>query len=446
MATAWTFHKGIRTIGGTVIEIDVDGHRLIFDMGRGFEPGSVIFDHELKPRGIRDLRRLGVAPAVDGIFAGDGTRDDRPTMIAVSHMHLDHMGFIPYLRADVPVLMSEDSHRLLQALDAVHDGPRTPLDIRAVAVDSLTSWGPFTIECVAVDHDCPGTTAFFITAGDLRFVYSADLRQHGKHPDYTLDFARRAHDFKPDVLFIEGTRADSEDNDHTIAETDLAQRIGDAARSTKAGVYVLFYPRHPERVDSFRAAAASSERELVLQPAHAYIYAQFGGNLTGVSLYSADLAAARPELQAWVARSGLPSVSPEDLRGSEHRFIVDMTYPRMVDFVDIEPAAGGIFLHCNGTPLGPYDPNWNNLMHWLQTFQLDFTYVGSTGHGSRTDILSLVTTIAPRVLMPIHSKSPERIGLTTVPRLMPAYGRVYTKADIDDAKCPTEADLQPLAD
>jgi len=149
MATFWKFHKGIRTIGGTVIEIDADGYRLVFDMGRGFEPGSVVFDHELKPRGIRDLRRLGVAPAVNGIFAGDGSRDDRPTMIAVSHMHLDHMGFFPYLRADVPVLMSEDSHRLLQALDAVHDGPRTPLDIRPVAINSVTSWGPFAIECVA---------------------------------------------------------------------------------------------------------------------------------------------------------------------------------------------------------------------------------------------------------------------------------------------------------
>jgi len=151
-------------------------------------------------------------------------------------------------------------------------------------------------------------------------------------------------------------------------------------------------------------------------------------------------------LQAWVAKSGLHLVSPEELHGSEHRFIVDMTYPRMVDFVDIEPAPGGIFLHCNGTPLGPYDPSWNNLMHWLQTFDLEFTFLGSTGHGSRTDILALVKTIAPRVLMPIHSKNPERIGLTTVPRLMPAYGRVYTRADIDAAKRPTDADLQPVAE
>lgn len=54
MAATWEFHKGIRTIGGTIIELRADGYRLIFDMGRGFGPGAPGFDHDLHPRDIRD--------------------------------------------------------------------------------------------------------------------------------------------------------------------------------------------------------------------------------------------------------------------------------------------------------------------------------------------------------------------------------------------------------
>lgn len=440
MAASFTFHKGIRTIGGTIIEVKEDGHRLIFDMGRGFGPGAPGFDHELRARSIRDLQRLDIAPKLAGVFE-DGTQTPDKTLIAVSHMHLDHMGFFPYVREDVPVLVTKESLRLLEGLDAVHDGPRRALQYTSVEFHEPFSFGPFRIEAVPVDHDCPGACAFFIRTGDLRLVYSGDLRLHGSHPEWTLSFAQKARAFSPDVLFIEGTRADADDNSTTIAEPALASHIAQTAGESPAGAYLLFYPRHPERVATFMQAAKDSNRRLVLQAHSAYLFEHMGGHLEDVSVYGGNEQEWTDTLRQFVHARNLPIINPTAMTGHEREYMVEITYPQLVDFVDLEPAPGGVFMHVNGTPLGAYDPAWPNLMHWLNVFGLSFHYLGSTGHGSRTDILSLVETISPKVLFPIHSHHPERIGLCSIRRIMPAYHCAYTQADVLAAQFPSEEEL-----
>ncbi|MCL6518128.1 MAG: hypothetical protein K6T67_14395, partial [Alicyclobacillus sp.] len=251
-----------------------------------------------------------------------------------------------------------------------------------------------------------------------------------------------ARAFRPDVLFIEGTRADSEDNAHTLYEDQLAERAAEVMGTSEAGVYFTFYPRHPQRIDPFRAAARQCGRRLLLSAPSAYLYERFGGDLTDIGIYGGGHDTWTEAARAFVRDRGLEVVHPEAIRGRERMYAVELGYERFVDWLDIDAREGGVFIHSNGSPLGPYDPAWNNMLHWLETFGLRLEFVGSTGHGSRGDILSIVETIQPRVLMPIHSLKPGRIGLTSVPRLMPAYGRVYTADDLTAAVPPTEEELQ----
>ncbi|SFU71737.1 ribonuclease J [Alicyclobacillus macrosporangiidus] len=440
----WQFFQGIGTIGGTVIRIAVDGHRLLFDMGRVFSPAVPVFDSVLAARGIRDLQRMGLAPCIPGLFEGDGT--DAPagvrTMVAISHSHLDHTGLLPYLREDIPVLLTEDTHRLLRALDEVLDGPRRNLAYQPVPCGETVSFGPMRITPVAVDHDTPGACGFFIETPELRFVYSGDLRLHGAHPERTRDFARAARAFRPDVLFIEGTRADTEDNSQTLYEAELARHAAEVMQAAEAGVYFTFYPRHPQRAEAFHEAARASGRRLLLSAPSAYLYAAFGGDLSDIAIYGGGEESWTEAARAFVTAHGFEVVRPAELRGREHAFAVELGYERFIDWIDIDAKPGGVFIHSNGSPLGPYDPAWNNMLHWLEVFGLRLALVGSTGHGARDDILSIVETIQPRVLMPIHSMNPGRIGLPTVPRILPAYGRIYTADDLTGAIPPTEEELQ----
>lgn len=441
----WEFFGGVNTIGGTIIVIECEQHRLIFDLGRLDSPASPIFDGEIRPRGITDLQRMGMAPLIPGLFAEDGT--EAPigvkTMVAVSHSHLDHVGLLPYLRHDIPLLLTEETHRLLLALDDVaFEGPEQPLRYLPVAPGAVTEFGPFTITTVLVDHDTPGACGFLIQTPEVRFVYTGDLRMHGAHPERTEEFGRQAQAFKPDVLFIEGTRARSETNEGILKEVEIREQLINVIRDTDHGVYFTFYPRHPQRLSLFADAAKETGRTLIADARSSYIYEKFGGDVSALAIYGGSADTWTEQTERWVQARGLRVIEATELCGQEHRYVLEMPYHRLVDFIDINAKAGGCYIHSNGAPLGPYDPRWDNFLFWLDTFDLQLARVGSPGHASRGDLLSLIEAIQPRVVMPIHSFNPEMIGVTTIKRIMPEYGNVYTAEDLTSAVPPTEEELE----
>jgi ribonuclease J len=441
----WEFFGGVNTIGGTIIVIECEKHRLIFDLGRLDSPSSPIFDHEIRPRGITDLQRMGLAPLIPGLFADDGT--EAPvgvkTMVAVSHSHLDHVGLLPYLRHDIPLLLTEETHRLLLALDDVaFEGPEQPLHDLPVTPGSVTEFGPFMITTVLVDHDTPGACGFLIQTPQVRFAYTGDLRMHGSHPERTEEFARQAQAFKSDVLFIEGTRARSADNEGILAEDEIEGSLIEVIRDTDHGVYFTFYPRHPQRLTAFAEAAKATGRTLVADARSAYIYEKFGGDVTSFAIYGGSSDTWTDLTERWVKERGLQVIQPTELCGHEYQYVLEMPYHRLVDFIDIDVKAGGYYIHSNGAPLGNYDPRWDNFMFWLDKFGLRMTRVGSPGHASRGDLLTLIEAIQPRVVMPIHSFHPEMIGVTTINRILPEYGKVYTAEDLARAVPPTEEELE----
>lgn len=440
----WQFYRGIDTIGGTLIELKCGGHRLIFDMGRIFNPAVPVFDAANPARGITDLQAMGIAPKIPGLFEDGTEAPGIETMVAVSHSHLDHTGLLPYLRTDIPVLVHEDTYRLLSALDKVLDGPRQPLHYQPQTYASVVEFGPFRLKMLPVDHDTPGASAFLIESPDVKFVYSGDLRLHGARPEKTVQFGEQARDFAPDVLFIEGTRALNEDNSTMPFEHEILDKLTEMIPTTTAGVYFSYYPRHPERLTAFAEAAKKTGRQLLVQAPHAYLYDAFGGDLSDCAIYGGGAEEWTETTKDWVVERGFTVVSPHALQGHEAEYIVNFDYDRFRDWIDVGVQPGGMFIHSNGSPLGPFDPAWHNMLYWLERLGLRFESAGSTGHGARGDILSIIDTIQPRVLMPIHSLQPQRIGLPNVNRIMPQYGKVYSAADLEGAKPPTEAELAPL--
>lgn len=444
MTTRWTFHAGIDTIGGTIIEMNCDNHRLIFDMGRSFNPARPVFDAILQARDIKDLQRLGSAPCLPGVFI-DGSEPPRGTrtMVAVSHSHLDHIGLLPYLRHDIPVLVQEDTYRLIQCLDAVGDGPQQPLQYLPVGYRVCQTFGPFTITVAAVDHDTPGASAFLIETPDLKAVYSGDLRLHGANPELTLAFADAARSFGADVLWIEGTRCDDDTNDHIIPERQLGERLQEFLTDASTGVYFTYYPRHPERLSTFLAAARAAGRRPVLQAKHAFIYAEMVGQVPDCLVFQPEPSQRTPALSEWLAQFPRESViDASHITGKESELIIDLPYNQLIQWVDIDPAPGALYIHSNGSPLGTFDPAWQNFVYWLDRFGITLSVLSSTGHGSRADIVRLAEHIAPSVLMPVHSLKPHKIGSTMLRRLMPRYGVSYTKADLDAAITPSLVDLE----
>ena len=89
-------HRGSRQIGGSCVEVESQGQRLLIDLGLPLDA---------------DENKSQYLPNVSGL---DGTD---PTMLGVliSHPHLDHFGLIAHISPNIPVGMGPAARRILAA-------------------------------------------------------------------------------------------------------------------------------------------------------------------------------------------------------------------------------------------------------------------------------------------------------------------------------------------
>ena len=91
--TRITFHNGILTIGGTIIEIAYEDSHIFFDFGSEYEPKA-----EKQPENLQELLDEKLVPYIDNIFDPDiklkgyVSKESKFKYSAVflSHVHLDH--------------------------------------------------------------------------------------------------------------------------------------------------------------------------------------------------------------------------------------------------------------------------------------------------------------------------------------------------------------------
>lgn len=445
-----TFYGGLRTIGGTKAVVAEDGYRVIFDFGAAYAPGAPgsPFDHRLRPRpgaaGLRDLLAAGVAPPLPGLYAPEAAAaaglpggGDGRTAVVISHLHLDHMNNLDLLAPDVPVHMSAASADLHRAL--VRVGQREGAGCRVVPWQEgeVIEVGPLRVRPLPVDHDIPGACALLIETGSGAVVYSGDLRLHGARPELTRTFAATAAATRPALLLLEGTRlhnpAPQPGDPSPLSEPEVALRVAELV-ATRSGLAVLCaYPRHVERLAALAGAVRAAGRTLLLQPETAHILQACTGSLHGCGIYAG--AALRAALAGGPAPQWLAPLLPGALdaaavRAAQDAFVLDLPYGHLTELVDLAPAAGSLFLHSGGEPLGQYDPAWSTLQHWLGRLGVEYAAVQCTGHAAPEALTWIAAEVAPRVLMPIHSLAPEKLAAPGVPRLLPELHVPYDIATV----------------
>lgn len=447
-----SFWGGIGTIGGTKVVIQQAQDRVIIDFGLAYAPGEEYYDARLQPRPDRVLHEylcLGYAPPIPGLYRREllsGSRvppgpDQGPagTAVFISHLHLDHHALTGLIAPGIPVYMHGASRQMLDALQAVGETtPGAPRSYSAFAWEEPVQVGSLRVTAVPVDHDIPGAAAFFIETAAGTVVYSGDLRLHGARPELVRRFAARARALRPLALLIEGTRLGEEERGPfppPPAEPELADRAASLLRACGTLALINLYPRNIERIAALQGAAAAAGRTLALEAATAAIYTRCGGSLAGAALYltgAEQSALEQGRAPAWLAglvrqaaAAGAPVAGPADVAGARDRWLVQLTYPKLGELVDLAPQPGSICLHSNGEPLGAFDPAYPAYERWLRRFGVAHVPLGSTGHASPRDLHEIAAEIAPQVLVPVHSLRPDRLAVPGIPRLLPEYGATY---------------------
>ena len=342
-----TFYGGVKEIGGNKILLEDEEQRLLLDFGFPYKRNKLFYEEYLKPRGgagLLDPLVMDLLPPLEGLYRDDimspglweQFRDKRLYRelngvdgLLLSHAHLDHSGYISFLREDIPVYSTAVTAFVSKA---VQDSGRYGFDQQvnsfspaeqgypagwkqaafisgntrqqrqfciadrnpdSLGGDALQFWSGgfweksgrqrmefkscalnahsgcvFNLRCFPVDHSIPGACAWGVETSSGWVIYSGDLRLHGKRAELTRRLIEEAAELHPKVLILEGTNIRREGN---VAEQEVYENGLKAIASSDSLVIADFSPRDVDRLLTFLQIARETGRKLAILPRDAYL-------------------------------------------------------------------------------------------------------------------------------------------------------------------------------
>lgn len=464
--TEFTMHAGTHTIGGVIAEVRYGDHRVIFEMGSAYNPRTDIHFNGIERRTrswLRDGLRLGDIPRIDGLYPADAIRgvdglvsaedSDVETIVFITHLHLDHMGYMGAVAPQIPVYLSANAQRIESALHDTGDGvPTFRSEYTAFTPGEPIRFGEIELLPLLSYDMAYGHSSCFVTTPDGTFHWTGDLVMHRPEelPNRLAEIellSERGVDvlicdcceFMHQDLIDEFTGPDGEliptlefPKSWASFEEQEEQR-----RTMLAGIPGLavfnHYQREMEMTRMLEELASEHGRTVVFEPDAAWIVHRYYGTTPHVIVPDSDRYA-HPEHMPWfqelLANSTL--VTTDEISANPSGYLVQVSYENLLTLLDL-PSDGGAYVHLFGIPIGDFDPKYSFMREVVDRAGFDFVDFGAAlpaGHSSPGAVRYYAEKVAPKVLIPAHSFNPER--LTAVPgsvRLMPEAGRTYVLRD-----------------
>lgn len=389
-------HRGSHEVGGSCVEVEYDGARLVLDLGR---PLTATMD-EVVP--LPDIEGL-VAPA--------------PWLcgVVISHGHPDHYGLATGLGSHVPVFIGEATERILR--EAVFFSPAgADLHVAGHLRDRRPiALGPFTVTPYLADHSAFDAYSLLVEAGGRRLFYSADVRGHGRK----RSFERLLADPPPDVhvILLEGTHVVPEGVPPrgSMTEHELEERCVELFRNTDGIVLAAYSCQNIDRLVTLYRAAKRAGRLLTLDLYGATV-ARATGRQTVPQSHWEDVRVFVPLSQRIrvkrtreferVADVSAHRLYPEDLARLRTRLVLTFR-GSMAKELDRAHCLEGAVCLWSMWPGYLTQDSGRALSSWLAERAIPVHPLHSSGHASVGDLQRLATALGGRVV-PIHTAAPER--------------------------------------
>jgi ribonuclease J len=389
-------HRGAHEIGGSCVEIEHDGARLVLDAGLPLDADGV----ENEP-----------LPPVGGLGGGDASI----VGLVVSHGHPDHYGLVAKAHPSVPVYIGEATQRILrEAAFFTTSGA----DLHAaghLADHSPLRLGPFTVTPYLIDHSAFDAYALLVEAGGRRLLYSGDLRAHGRKGA----LFERLVDQPPanvDALLLEGTNIRDAATPPGSSERDVEERSVEVFRSAEGMVLAAYSAQNIDRLVTLFRAARRSGRTFVLDLYAATIsratardtipQAAWDGVRVFVPLSQRVKVKQAREFErvGWLRGRRL---FPEDLAGRASELVMTFrgSMTRELDDAGCLTGAQAVWSMWHGYL---EEPSGLKLRDWLAARGIPLTVLHSSGHASVADLQRFAAAVAAKRVVPIHTRQAGR--------------------------------------
>ena len=400
----------------------------------------------------------------------EATKSDswRPDALFISHAHLDHCGYAPYL-GSFPFFCSKTTQKLMESIAEI--GNLQSLDKQLTIIKNRkmkilkTGFFPGELKvgfsketknrefCILkhkknrtiknslkitgfkVDHSIPGSMACLVETKNHQVLYTGDVRFHGRS-GYNL--GDELTGLNPDVMFCEGTRIDQQDPDN---EKKVEKDLSDIFSNCNGLAMVGFTWKDIDRYETVRDAAIKSGRIPVFDPRLAYLLAKINRSVykegakvflerRGSMLYSpGDYCNSKHmigdmPLSDWsnkrdniiVDRKHLENgISALDINKNPSSYVLHLDYFRFKNILDFELPEGSVFVRAQCEPFNPkMELSQTRMISWLKRFNINADnnwqpfQIHASGHASGPEIQEMIDKIKPKILVPIHTEKPKR--------------------------------------
>lgn len=236
--------RGSKEIGGSCVELEQDGHRILLDLGL---PLDLEFES-------------ATLPAVSGLQEAD----DGLLGIVLSHGHRDHWGLLPKLSQPIDVYVGAKTLSIMRASKPFVPGGYAPESVIVYRDRKPFDVGPFKVTPYLMDHSGFDAYSLLVEAGGKRLLYSGDIRGHGRKAALFERFVANPPN-SVDVMLMEGSSLGRlAEGDRFETEGQIENRLLDAMNQTTKMVLVACSVQNIDRVVSIYRAGKRSGRQLIV--------------------------------------------------------------------------------------------------------------------------------------------------------------------------------------
>lgn len=391
-------HRGSNQIGGSCVEVESLGQRLLIDLGLPLDAEE------------NSTRYL---PNIVGLNGSDSSL----LGILISHPHLDHFGLLAHVSPKIPVGMGPAARRILTVAAPFLPG-NLPTPAKGWNFKSGQSFdvGPFSITPFLVDHAAYDAYALLIESEGKRLFYSGDLRIHGRKAVLVEHLIENPPE-DIDVLLLEGTSLGRLKEDQQFpTEADIETQLVHAFSTTEGLALVHTSAQNIDRVVSIMRACKRTGRRLIIDLYAAAILEATGNpnipqsNWPDVALFIPQVQRVQIKENAWfdlLKHHSSNRIFIENLQETPNKSVLLFRPLYCRDLERGNCLKGTAYIYSQWEGYWEQD-SYQKLKEWLERKAIQKISIHTSGHASPTDLKRIVQAINPRRVVPIHTFFPER--------------------------------------
>ena len=393
-------HRGSKQIGGSCVEIETQGQRLLIDLGLPLDA---------------EKNSIQYLPKISGLDGSD------PSLlgILISHPHLDHFGLLAHISSAIPIGMGPAARCILAAAAPFLPG-NWPVPSQGWDYQSGQSFevGPFRITPFLVDHSAYDAYALLVESDGKRLFYSGDFRAHGRKA-VLFEHLIANPPTNIDALLLEGSSLGRlNDDQHFPTEADIETQLVQAFSATEGLALVHTSAQNIDRVVSILRACKRTSRKLIIDLYTAAILEATGNlhipqsNWPEVALFIPQAQHIQIKENAWfdlLKHHAANRIFIENLFEAQSKSTLLFRPLHCSDLERGNCLKGATYIYSQWEGYWERD-SYNKLKEWLERNSIPKISIHTSGHASPGDLKKIVTAIDPRKVVPIHTFFPERYG------------------------------------